>query len=195
MQDKTEKYRAAKAEIEASTGMPLGTRMQKAAEILQNSFGNLWSGFYIVDRYCGIPADAENLRSAENRVNSERGHRAENLSRAGKEEGASEAGPTLILGPNVGPPACERIRFGRGVCGSAWKEKRTLIVPDVEKFPGHIACSSESKSEIVVPIMSSGEVLGVIDIDSRSPSAFDVIDAQYIEEIAALLSEDLARNL
>jgi len=78
----------------------------------------------------------------------------------------------LVLGPFQGPIACTRIRFGRGVCGTAWKEARTLIVPDVEQFPGHIACSSDSKSEIVVPILQQSEVIGVLDIDSDELDSF-----------------------
>ena len=89
----------------------------------------------------------------------------------------------LVLGPFQGPIACTRIRLGKGVCGTAWKEGRTLIVPDVEQFPGHIACSSDSKSEIVVPILQQGEVVGVLDIDSDELDSFDTIDARYLEEI------------
>lgn len=92
-------------------------------------------------------------------------------------------GDELVLGPFQGPIACTRIRIGRGVCGTAWKEARTLIVPDVEQFPGHIACSSDSKSEIVVPIIKQGKVIGVLDIDSDLPDSFDTVDARYLEEI------------
>ena len=93
----------------------------------------------------------------------------------------------LVLGPFQGPIACTRIRLGRGVCGTAWKEARTLIVPDVEQFPGHIACSSDSKSEIVVPILQQGEVVGVLDIDSNELDSFDTIDARYLEEICTYI--------
>ena len=93
----------------------------------------------------------------------------------------------LVLGPFQGPIACTRIRFGRGVCGTAWKEARTLIVPDVEQFPGHIACSSDSKSEIVVPILKQGKVVGVLDIDSDTLDSFDTIDARYLEEICTYI--------
>ena len=93
----------------------------------------------------------------------------------------------LVLGPFQGPIACTRIRFGRGVCGTAWKEARTLIVPDVEQFPGHIACSSDSKSEIVVPILKQGKVAGVLDIDSNTLDSFDTIDARYLEEICTYI--------
>ena len=89
----------------------------------------------------------------------------------------------LVLGPFQGPVACTRIRRGRGVCGSSWAEAKTLIVPDVELFPGHIACSSLSRSEIVVPVIRNGEVLGVLDVDSEAVGLFDETDQRYLEEI------------
>ncbi len=89
----------------------------------------------------------------------------------------------LVLAPFQGPIACTRIKKGRGVCGTSWAEAKTLIVPDVEKFPGHIACSSLSKSEIVVPIIRNNEVLGVLDVDSELLNDFDDVDAKYLEEI------------
>ena len=94
---------------------------------------------------------------------------------------------TLILGPFQGPVACTRIPYGKGVCGTAWKEARTIVVPDVELFPGHIACSSESRSEIVVPVIRDGCVTAVLDIDSRHLNTFDEVDARYLERLAALL--------
>ena len=97
-------------------------------------------------------------------------------------------GDQLVLGPFQGPVACSRIPFGKGVCGTAWMRKETVIVPDVEAFPGHIACSSASRSEIVVPLLRNGEVLGVLDIDSRFLATFDNEDAAGLEPIAALLS-------
>lgn len=97
-------------------------------------------------------------------------------------------GEQLVLGPFQGPVACTRIPFGRGVCGTAWQRRETVIVPDVEEFPGHIACSSASRSEIVVPILRDGEVLGVLDIDSRELATFDNEDAAGLETIAARLS-------
>lgn len=93
----------------------------------------------------------------------------------------------LVLGPFQGPEACFRIGFGKGVCGSAWKEKRTLVVPDVEAFPGHIACSSLSRSEIVVPVFNNGEVSAVLDIDSKELATFDATDALWLEKIVTLL--------
>jgi len=97
----------------------------------------------------------------------------------------------LHLGPFQGPVACTRIKRGRGVCGSAWAEERTLVVPDVDKFPGHIACSSASRSEIVVPLLhpSTSKVLGVLDIDSDRLAAFDEIDRQGLEAIVAAMAE------
>lgn len=98
-------------------------------------------------------------------------------------------GEELVLGPFQGPLACSRIRFGRGVCGTAWKSAETVIVPDVDEFPGHIACSSASKSEIVVPVFSkaTGTVAAVIDIDSKDKDTFDSTDKEWLEKIAALL--------
>ena len=93
----------------------------------------------------------------------------------------------LVLGPFQGPLACTRIGFGKGVCGTAWKEKRTVIVPDVDQFPGHIACSSDSRSEIVVPGLMNGHVVLVLDIDSKLPNHFDETDAHYLEKMVDLL--------
>ena len=97
-------------------------------------------------------------------------------------------GEELVLGPFQGPVACTRIRRGKGVCGTAWAEGRTIVVEDVEQFPGHIACSSESKSEIVVPVVREGQIIGVLDIDSDCLRTFDAIDASRLEEIVRLLS-------
>ena len=94
------------------------------------------------------------------------------------------AGDVLVLGPFQGPVACTRIPFGKGVCGSAWKQGGTIVVPDVDAFPGHIACSSESRSEIVVPVFRDGAVCAVLDIDSREPATFDEVDAKYLEKMA-----------
>lgn len=98
-------------------------------------------------------------------------------------DGADEV---LILGPFQGPLACTRIRKGKGVCGTAWEKGTTLVVEDVDKFPGHIACSSDSRSEIVVPIRKGGAVIAVLDIDSKELSTFDKVDQKFLEEIAAL---------
>lgn len=97
-------------------------------------------------------------------------------------------GDQLVLGPFQGPPACTRIPFGKGVCGTAWMRKESVVVPDVEGFPGHIACSSLSRSEIVVPVIKAGEVEGVIDIDSKELSAFDDTDRIWLERIGTLFA-------
>ena len=97
-------------------------------------------------------------------------------------------GNELILGPFQGPIACMHIPFGKGVCGTAWKQAETIVVPDVEAFPGHIACSSASKSEIVVPVKKDGKVIAVLDIDSEKLNTFDDIDREYLEQIVRLLS-------
>ena len=96
-------------------------------------------------------------------------------------------GGELVLGPFQGPVACTRIARGRGVCGTSWKEEHTIVVPDVEQFPGHIACSSESRSEIVVPVRRDGAIVAVLDIDSRELATFDDTDRLYLERIAALV--------
>ncbi len=93
----------------------------------------------------------------------------------------------LVLGPFQGPIACTRIRFGKGVCGTAWKDGKTLVVPNVDEFPGHIACNAASKSEIVVPISKDGIIIGVMDIDSDELNHFDTIDAQYLEIICTYI--------
>jgi len=96
-------------------------------------------------------------------------------------------GDELVLGPFQGKVACVRIALGRGVCGTAAAERRTLVVPDVDQFPGHIACDAGSKSEIVVPIVTAGRVVGVLDVDSYQPAAFDEVDAQALEQVAAMI--------
>ncbi|MBQ6155211.1 MAG: GAF domain-containing protein [Bacteroidales bacterium] len=93
----------------------------------------------------------------------------------------------LVLGPFQGPLACTRIAYGRGVCGTAWKERRTAVVPDVEQFPGHIACSAASRSEIVVPVIRDGEVTAVLDIDSVHLDTFDQTDAEFLNRMVELL--------
>ena len=96
-------------------------------------------------------------------------------------------GEELILGPFQGPIACTRIAYGRGVCGTAWKEKRTVVVPDVEQFPGHIACSAASRSEIVVPVWHKNKITAVLDIDSKELGTFDETDKHYLEKMAGLV--------
>ena len=93
----------------------------------------------------------------------------------------------LVLAPFQGPVACTRIKKGRGVCGTSWEKAETIVVPDVEKFPGHIACSSKSRSEIVVPVIRDNKVMGVLDVDSEQLAAFDETDKQFLEEIVDLI--------
>lgn len=96
-------------------------------------------------------------------------------------------GNELVLGPFQGPLACTRIAYGRGVCGTAWKERRTVVVPDVEQFPGHIACSAASRSEIVVPVVRNGEITAVLDIDSVRLDTFDQTDAEFLNRMVEML--------
>ena len=102
-------------------------------------------------------------------------------------------GKELVLGPFQGPVACTRIGYGKGVCGTAWKKRETIIVNDVDNFPGHIACSSDSRSEIVVPILKNGEVQLVLDIDSNRLSDFDAVDKKFLEEICQLITRFVLR--
>ena len=97
-------------------------------------------------------------------------------------------GEELVLGPFQGPVACTRIKKGRGVCGTAWEKAETIIVPDVEQFPGHIACSSLSKSEIVLPLLQLKNVVGVLDVDSAELNSFDHVDAKYLQKIIDLIN-------
>ena len=97
-------------------------------------------------------------------------------------------GEELVLGPFQGPLACTRIRKGKGVCGTAWQSAKTVVVPDVDAFPGHIACSSLTKSEIVVPVFKGDEVIAVLDIDSEKLSNFDEIDKKYLEKISSVFA-------
>lgn len=100
-------------------------------------------------------------------------------------------GEQLVLGPFQGPVACTRIGFGKGVCGTSWQERKTIVVEDVEQFPGHIACSSESRSEIVVPLFKGEEVIGVLDIDSERLATFDDTDQLWLEQITEAVAAKL----
>lgn len=102
-----------------------------------------------------------------------------------------EGGSELVLGPFQGPVACTRIGFGKGVCGACWKQKQIIIVPDVDKFPGHIACSSHSKSEIVLPVFKNNEVQIIFDVDSEILSFFDETDRYYLQQVAMLIENML----
>ncbi|MBO4488846.1 MAG: GAF domain-containing protein [Bacteroidales bacterium] len=103
-------------------------------------------------------------------------------------------GDQLVLGPFQGPLACTRIAKGRGVCGTAWKKAETIVVEDVFQFPGHIACSSASRSEIVVPMIHQDEVIGVLDIDSEKVATFDEVDVLYLKKVVENLSKKLIKN-
>ena len=137
----------------------LVANMANVVAALKEQFGWLWVGFYVV-RPSSIKASGEGLK--------------------GKND-------ELVLAPFQGPVACTRIKKGRGVCGSSWAQAKTLIVPDVEQFPGHIACSSLSKSEIVVPVIRNNKVVAVLDVDSSEYNQFDSTDQQYLEEIVNML--------
>ena len=102
-------------------------------------------------------------------------------------------GNELVLGPFQGPVACTRIKIGKGVCGASWEQVKTIIVPDVEAFPGHIACSSSSRSEIVLPIIVDGLVLGVLDVDSADLNGFDETDRRYLSQILNLINFDFEK--
>jgi len=97
-------------------------------------------------------------------------------------------GEELVLGPFQGPVACTRIKWGKGVCGTSWKEEKTYLVPDVEEFPGHIACSSLSRSELVVPLWKNNQIIGILDIDSAHLNAFDAVDKEYMEAVNMVVS-------
>lgn len=142
-------------------------KMANVSALLHQEFGFWWTGFYRVNDECGMMNDE---RSATPNYSSFIAHHS-----------------SLILGPFQGPIACVRIAYGRGVCGTAWKERRTVVVPDVEKFPGHIACSSESRSEIVVPVSQGDEIIAVLDIDSRKLNTFDDTDARWLEEVVKFI--------
>ena len=131
---------------------------------LKEQFGWLWVGFYLV-KPVYVKASADH-----------------NLAKV------SDENTELVLGPFQGPVACTRIKKGKGVCGTSWAKAETLIVPDVEQFPGHIACSSLSKSEIVVPVIRNNEVVAVLDVDSAELDEFNATDKQYLEEVISLIN-------
>lgn len=136
--------------------------LANVAAILHNAFDFLWTGFYIVKSAISVG------------------------------EKSCSKGKELVLGPFQGPVACTRIAYGKGVCGTAWKERRSIVVEDVRKFSGHIACSSASLSEIVVPlILLDSSVYGVLDIDSDKVSAFDETDRKYLEKLADIICKAL----
>ena len=145
-------------------------KMANISALLHHEFGFWWTGFYRVTKN-------EELRMKN-----------EELADATSDSSFLIHNSSLTLGPFQGPLACVHIGYGKGVCGTAWKERRTVVVPDVEQFPGHIACSSESRSEIVVPVFKGEEVVAVLDIDSRELATFDETDRRYLEQVAALIA-------
>ena len=136
--------------------------MANIVAVLHNTFHFWWTGFYLVK-----DKDQSSIINQQSPITNDQ----------------SQMTSELVLGPFQGPVACTRIPYNKGVCGSAWAQDRTLVVPDVHEFPGHIACSSASKSEIVVPIRKDGEIIAVLDIDSADYNTFDAIDQRYLEQI------------
>ena len=166
METKRETYEALMPQIEAlvSGETDLIANMANVAAVLHEAFGFWWTGFYRVTGK-GLQVTGEGLQ----------------VTGKGLQE--------LVLGPFQGPMACTRIPYGKGVCGTAWQRGETVIVPDVHAFAGHIACSSESNSEIVVPIWQDGKVIAVLDIDSKDYNTFDETDKIYLEQIAKIISK------
>ena len=166
METKRETYEALMPQIEAlvSGETDLIANMANVAAVLHEAFGFWWTGFYRVTGE-GLQVTGEGLQ----------------VTGKGLQE--------LVLGPFQGPMACTRIPYGKGVCGTAWQRGETVIVPDVHTFAGHIACSSESNSEIVVPIWQDGKVIAVLDIDSKDYNTFDETDKIYLEQIAKIISK------
>ncbi|MEO5946810.1 MAG: GAF domain-containing protein [Chitinophagaceae bacterium] len=166
--NKTEQYQSLIPQIKGllEGEDDLIANMANVVAALNQQFGWFWVGFYVVKPFVATPhAEASEVKKAMDGMNEE-----------------------LVLAPFQGPVACTRIKKGRGVCGTSWAEAKTLIVPDVEKFPGHIACSSLSKSEIVVPVIRNNEVVAVLDVDADEYDQFDSTDQQYLEEIVNLIN-------
>jgi L-methionine (R)-S-oxide reductase len=161
---KTEQYQSLIPQIKGLLDgeTDLVANLANTAAALKEQFGWLWIGFYLVKSFdTSIPQQVQDKQLS---IHDE-----------------------LVVGPFQGPVACTRIKKGNGVCGTSWVEAKTIIVSDVEKFSGHIACSSLSRSEIVVPIIRNNEVIAVLDVDSEYPDQFDLIDQRYLEEIVNLI--------
>lgn len=156
--NKADQYESLLPQLDAlvSGETDLIANMANVVAAIHQTFHFWWTGFYLVKE-----KDKSPITNDQSQITNE-----------------------LVLGPFQGPIACTRIPFGKGVCGTAWKNGETLIVPDVHQFPGHIACSSESNSEIVVPIRHNGKIIAVLDIDSKDYNTFDAIDRQYLEQIS-----------
>ena len=151
---------------------------------LKEQFDWLWIGFYLV-KPASAKAPADKPTFAKASMDEPAFAKASDSARASSDKSADKE---LVLGPFQGPIACTRIRKGKGVCGTSWERAQTIIVPDVEKFPGHIACSSLSKSEIVVPVIRNNEVIGVLDVDSKELNDFDDTDKVFLEKIVELIT-------
>ncbi|KAH8692596.1 GAF domain nucleotide-binding protein [Talaromyces proteolyticus] len=174
--------------LEQAQGLLAGQRnwvsnLANVASLLWHAYKSLpqpsssvnWAGFYVRDdRFpvLALPRRSDSLTTITTITTSY----------------ASDEEKTLLLGPFQGKPACQEIRFGRGVCGTAALKKETVVVPDVLEFPGHIACDADSRSEIVVPILFDGETVAIIDIDCTEPNGFDDVDRKHLDELADLLS-------
>lgn len=161
---KEERYLALVPQIKSLvTGEPdLIANLSNVAAALKQTFNFFWVGFYLVKEKT-LPESSAGIRSAR----------------------AQE----LVLGPFQGPIACARIGFGKGVCGTSWKEAKTIMVPNVDEFPGHIACSSDSRSEIVLPAFKNDEVFLVLDVDSDRLNDFDETDALYLNQVMRVIEE------
>ncbi len=175
--NKAEIYEALLPQIQAliEGETDLYANLANVAAALKEAFNHFWVGFYLVkpkDTSCNDSFNGKDISNEDN----------------------LKANFILVLGPFQGPVACTRITYGRGVCGTAWKDQKTLVVPDVDQFPGHIACSSLSKSEIVVPIFVNDEVVAVLDIDSDLTNSYDQVDAHYLELLTISLSQNFRTN-
>ena len=187
METKRETYEALMPQIEAlvSGETDLIANMANVAAVLHEAFGFWWTGFYRVTDE-GLQVTGEGLQVTG------KGLQVTGEGLQVTDEGLQVTGKglqELVLGPFQGPMACTRIPYGKGVCGTAWQRGETVIVPDVHAFAGHIACSSESNSEIVVPIWQDGKVIAVLDIDSKDYNTFDETDKIYLEQIAKIISK------
>ena len=201
METKRETYEALMPQIEAlvSGETDLIANMANVSAVLHEAFGFWWTGFYRVTGE-GLQVTGEGLQvTGEGLQVTGKGLQVtgKGLQVTGEglqvtDEGLQVTGKglqELVLGPFQGPMACTRIPYGKGVCGTAWQRGETVIVPDVHAFAGHIACSSESNSEIVVPIWQDGKVIAVLDIDSKDYNTFDETDKIYLEQIAKIISK------
>ena len=201
METKRETYEALMPQIEAlvSGETDLIANMANVSAVLHEAFGFWWTGLYrvtgkglqVTDE--GLQVTGEGLQvTGEGLQVTDEGLQVtgKGLQVTGKGLQVTGKGlQELVLGPFQGPMACTRIPYGKGVCGTAWQRGETVIVPDVHAFAGHIACSSESNSEIVVPIWQDGKVIAVLDIDSKDYNTFDETDKIYLEQIAKIISK------